>query len=303
MSPFFYCLVGPAGSGKSTYAEKKKKVLEEHFGMKCEIVSSDAIREELWGDASIQDNPQKVFHIMHTRTKYFLEKGISVIYDACNLGEKYRRHLVKELGAIDCIKMVEIFIERPEVCIARQELRERKVPAEVIWKQIKEFQMPHSSEGWDGMNVHCRKFTTEEFADFMEPMRTFDQKSLYHAYPLYEHMQRARDYAVEHEFDATVCTAAAYHDVGKMFTQTFGDNGRAHYYGHEHVSSYFYFLLTGDLWYKGQEIAWLIDHHMDFFKHPIYIERLIKNIDDQELWERLEDLHECDVEAHRPHED
>ena len=51
----FYMLVGVAGSGKSTLAAKIFQLIDS--SNKTVLLSSDVIREELYGDASVQDNP------------------------------------------------------------------------------------------------------------------------------------------------------------------------------------------------------------------------------------------------------
>ena len=77
--PFLFFLVGISGSGKSTIAQE----YAEKFN--AEVFSSDKIRFELYGDESIQDNPQKVFQILHKRIKTALKQGKNAIYDATNL--------------------------------------------------------------------------------------------------------------------------------------------------------------------------------------------------------------------------
>ena len=62
-------LVGVPGSGKSTYA---KKILEAKPD--AVWVSSDAIREELWGDANDQQQPSSVFGEMFKRAVAALAK-------------------------------------------------------------------------------------------------------------------------------------------------------------------------------------------------------------------------------------
>lgn len=296
--PIFEMLIGVAGSGKSTYAQKRKKELVEVFQEEAEIVSSDAIRGELWGDESDQREPNKVFEVMLARTREYLSRGINVIYDACNFSEKYRKHTLHNIENIHCYHIATVLIERPEVCIKRQTLRERKVPDYVIWRQIKQFQMPHESEGWDGINVLCNSYDSTELEIILLPVKDFDQRNPHHSCALDKHLVLASDYARGHKFDSNVIQAALYHDIGKIFTQTFDENGIAHYYNHENVSAYYFFLLSGSTWWNGREVAWLINHHMDFFKGERYLEKLRRNLNDDELYKKLEQLHKCDLMAH-----
>lgn len=80
-------LVGISGSGKSTFA-KEIKYWGELEGENVEIFSSDEIRKELYGDASIQKDHEKVFRILHSRVKEALSQGKTAVYDACNLSAK-----------------------------------------------------------------------------------------------------------------------------------------------------------------------------------------------------------------------
>ena len=80
-------LVGVPGSGKTTYA---KRLVRETPN--TTHVSSDAIRKELYGDESVQQNPRIVFEVMHKRTIEFLKAGANVVFDATNLTKRDRAH-------------------------------------------------------------------------------------------------------------------------------------------------------------------------------------------------------------------
>lgn len=292
MRPEFVMLVGVAGAGKSTFARYLSKL--RHY----EICSSDAIRGELWGDESDQREPNKVFQVMLQRTRAALSEGRSIIYDAANIEEKYRLQILQQISNYDCRKVCIVFIERPEVCVARQDLRERKVPEHVIWRQIRKFQTPHYCEGWDDIIIlNPDSYSDEEVEVEVEKMRGFEQKNPHHTLTLDEHMGIAGRCALEHGYDATVVNAAMFHDFGKVYTQTFDEKGVAHYYNHENVSAYFYFLLTCGISKEAIDTSWLIAHHMDFFKGEQYMKKLRARVPEK-LYTALEQLHNCDLEAH-----
>ena len=91
MCPLFIMLVGLPGSGKSTYANTfRSQLLSEINDERVVIISSDAIRKELYGDESIQTDPARVFSLMEERTLDELDKGSVVLYDATNINRKNR---------------------------------------------------------------------------------------------------------------------------------------------------------------------------------------------------------------------
>ena len=113
--------IGLPGSGKSTWAKETDAI----------VVSSDAIRGELFGDASIQGDPKRVFALMGERTIAAISAGHDVIYDATNLTKWARKSIIDKLPASCEVVFVE-FTASVDVCIKRQNLRTRKVPSEVI---------------------------------------------------------------------------------------------------------------------------------------------------------------------------
>ena len=80
----FYMYIGLPGSGKSTIAAAQKGET---------IISSDAIRGELYGDENIFGKRDEVFGLMLRRTREALLRGETVCYDATNLarGRKKRK--------------------------------------------------------------------------------------------------------------------------------------------------------------------------------------------------------------------
>ena len=63
-------MCGPAGSGKSTWAQEYAK---SHNGYI--IVSTDAIRQLVFGDANDQRNPKLIFDFAYNNIEEFLKDG------------------------------------------------------------------------------------------------------------------------------------------------------------------------------------------------------------------------------------
>lgn len=140
----FIMLCGIPGSGKSTLARKLKREL----GTCTMIVCPDKIRENLYGDESIQGEGKKVFEIAYAEMVAALRNGINVIFDATNINSRNRKNVLKRIEDIKCKKYIYCFPISVEEAMKRQEGRERKVPIEVVQRMYDNFQEPSVDEGW-----------------------------------------------------------------------------------------------------------------------------------------------------------
>ena len=145
MSNTLYVMVGASGSGKSTFAKELNKLF-----FNTEIVSSDRVREELWGNESDQQNPKKVFDYCEELVCYHADVlDENVIFDATNLFKKYRKRWV-ELGKEYFYKTVAIWCNTSKAnCIANQDKRERQVPTNIVERQWDSCEPPRLDEGFD----------------------------------------------------------------------------------------------------------------------------------------------------------
>ena len=90
IKPRFIMIVGIPGAGKTAYAESLVDDNTVH-------ISSDNIRKELYGDESCQYDHNAVFSLMQQRSIKLLNDGFNVVYDATNVGRKYRKHTLSTL--------------------------------------------------------------------------------------------------------------------------------------------------------------------------------------------------------------
>lgn len=97
-------MVGPSGAGKST-------IIAQHFDA-YEVVSSDAIREELTGDFNRQDYNPLVFKELNHRIRIKLDLGERVVVDATNL-RKQDRQSITSIGAQFGVPIYYIVVNRP----------------------------------------------------------------------------------------------------------------------------------------------------------------------------------------------
>ena len=176
----FNMMIGPAGCGKSTYADTIW-----FYNNNMEIVSSDAIREELYGDESIQGDSKEVFSMMHSRTIELLDEDISVIYDATNLTYKNRKAILDKVK--DKARCYAFIVATPIKRILQQNAeRARKVPEEVIMQQLKQFEMPTYEEGFAAIIIIDDVDTLPVFDEFVK-MINFEQDNEHHSFTLDKH--------------------------------------------------------------------------------------------------------------------
>lgn len=141
----FIMMVGIPGSGKSSVAAE---IVQEERGI---VVSSDNIREELFGNASNMGKNGVIFGEMLKRSLKELEKGKSVIYDATNIRRSERKSLLKKFDKYykECY-FINVSLEE---ALKRNFSRNRQVPEEVIVKMFERLQSPEVTEGWDNIIV------------------------------------------------------------------------------------------------------------------------------------------------------
>ena len=291
--PKFYMLCGLPASGKSHYALDLQRMILEESNKRTVIISSDKIREELYGDENIQGSPEKVFNLVHERILSSLDKGLNVIYDATNLKRKYRLEILNKLP-----KFVETechIVWKPiNQCIEDDSNRNRSVGKEVIDKMVRGFGIPFYDEGF-GCIKRIKPYDFN-YADYMNRIRksiNIPHNNPHHALNILEHCRAAEKYAKDKDFDYTIQNAAYWHDCGKPYVKSFiNTKGEttdiAHYYNHENVGAYISLGIRGDI-----KTSWLINHHMDKFHHSKYYDKL-----PQFLKEELDKLNECDINAH-----
>lgn len=304
----FTMLVGVAGCGKSTYAKR----LEE---MGAIVVSTDAIRGELWGDENDQQNPAKVFEEAHRRIKYLLKSDYWVVFDATNLSARRREGFLNQINHIDCHKECAVIITPPKVIKERMKERERKVPDEVVEKQIRTFQCPLYYEGWDDIYIlhddSCQYENVEKYENLCYMVKNDNHN--HSTETVGEHIDAALlyfgvNYTCRRDLDVPlIAEAVRYHDIGKPFTKVYTNakgepTKEAHYYGHQNYSAYLYLMTHPDIYideelqYRHLIIANLIQFHMEhFFRTPENLKKFYKKTG---LGAELKVIHKCDMAGH-----
>ncbi|WP_279611573.1 WYL domain-containing protein [Thermostichus vulcanus] len=125
LARFSHILVGLPGSGKSTLAACLAESLTG-----CQIISTDAIRQDLYGDPTIQGHWPDIEAQVLNQANQAVQQGLSIIYDATNAHRAWRLDLLQKLPTLDWIGW---HLTTPiDVCKQRNEQRSRQVPDSVI---------------------------------------------------------------------------------------------------------------------------------------------------------------------------
>lgn len=298
-----YLLIGLPASGKSTLAEKISKSED------AEIVSSDNIRKELYGDENIQGDNNKVFKILQERIINGLKNNKNMIYDATNISYKTRMVFLQKLNKLDVEKIAVMVATPYEECLIRNAQRKRKVPEEVIKRMYHNFYVPQYFEGFDDIQIKY----TNDYMFFFSDLEDIRQDNPHHSLTVLGHCKKVEEILQKQnkELSNPINFAGRLHDIGKLKTKTFiNTKGEttdiAHFYNHEKVSAYdslFYINLRSRVEVMLDEefvleTLKLIQWHM--LLHQNLSEKTItkyKNMLGERTWEDLELLHKADCEA------
>lgn len=131
-----YTLVGLPASGKSTFAQTVEN---------CVVVSSDEIREQLFGSAECQNNPKLVFDTARKRIAEALRNNKNVVFDATNINHRARKLALN----FEAYQVAVFFTTSVEECKKRNAQRERQVPESVIDRMADKLIAPTIGEGFD----------------------------------------------------------------------------------------------------------------------------------------------------------
>lgn len=130
-----YTMIGIPGSGKSTIAKQIPNTV---------VISSDAIRKELYGAEEIQGNGKQVFDLVYKRIGEELAKENDVVFDATNLTPKARKAVFRFSA-----EHIAVYVRTNlDTCLTRNAARFRTVPKEIIFKMNGRLIPPSKLEGF-----------------------------------------------------------------------------------------------------------------------------------------------------------
>ena len=141
-----HILIGCPSSGKSTLAAEMVNCYSNY-----RIVSTDKIREQLFGNETIQGDWQLIEAEVFRQIKQHLEAGQTIIYDATNAKRSWRMALLQQLKQYQDIQWIGWHLQTPlNICKAWNKQRQRQVPEAVIeqmYQSLKQFP-PLAAEGF-----------------------------------------------------------------------------------------------------------------------------------------------------------
>lgn len=291
--PVIVMVCGLPGSGKSTFSQK---IAEE---IDATVFSSDALREEMFGDVNEQSRNNELFAELRRRIKECLKSGKNAVYDATNVSSKRRRAFLCELDKIDCEKRCVIMATPYEQCIKNNASRDRKVPEKIINKSYRSWHTPYWFEGWDDIEIVYWEdgSPNKQIQDWLANYMDYDQHNPHHNMTLGEHCTEVGN----QYFKYSLLSYAGYlHDVGKPSVRFFRD-GVAHYYNHENCGAYeaLFFYSNG---FSVLDVSILVNLHMTPYSwekdNDENLRDKYKKMWGEKLYNNVMELHRVDKVAH-----
>ena len=166
-----FFLIGLPGSGKSFYGKKLAAK------SKAKIISTDEIREEIFGYEYNEDIKQRVFEEMISRTRHLISQNFNIILDTTFLNNEVNRNLfIKKINNSKTkLKIIAIvFKVNINICLIRDKQRkiDRQVGESRIREMKKEIILPNEIDGkMELINVKMESLPDKEFRnlDFVLP--------------------------------------------------------------------------------------------------------------------------------------
>lgn len=320
----FMC--GIPGCGKST---KAKEIAAQNDAL---YLSSDEKRLQLFGNENHRETDEEgnlLFNTIHKELREALNQGRDVVYDATNTNRRKRIYFNDYIAKGHDV-IVHVLLTPFDVCLERNQQRERKVPVAKIKKIYDDFQMPFVTHGFKDVIYHVEEeqvipkekmeaallspSTYDELFDVLTQYPPFQrifelpQDSTYHAFSVSRHTYYVWKGIREREFgpDAlAMAYAGAFHDLGKGFTKSFysyeGEELRyAQFKGHENVSTYLLIHYLKNAGYDESFIlraAQMVSYHMLVHTMGKKTERKLKNWLTEEGFDYLKQFNKCDNAA------
>lgn len=156
-------LIGLPGCGKSTLA---KQMMADCPALR--LVSTDHIRQQLFGDESIQGPWLKVWaeveRQLSARSQQVRQgQAAAVVYDATNAVRRNRRDVIQLARSVGFTRLSGIWLDvSMEECLRRNQQRDRQVPQEIIERMERSLRgaPPATAEGLHPL-IRCQGYSLQ----------------------------------------------------------------------------------------------------------------------------------------------
>ena len=128
-----HLLIGPPGSGKTTMAQRLQPLLHSNEGQPAIVLSTDAIRAELYGDEAVQGPWDEIRAILIERLHASVAAGNPVIIDATHARRPWRLLYTQQLELAQPVEWIGWWLKTDlNTCLEWTKQRKRPVPDAVI---------------------------------------------------------------------------------------------------------------------------------------------------------------------------
>ncbi len=128
-----HLLIGPPASGKTTLARALAPLLSGPGEPAALVLSTDAIRAEIFGDAAVQGPWSTIQQLLHKRIQAAVADGVPVIVDATHARRPWRLALTQALPLPAPVEWIGWWLFTPlATCLEWNQRRPRLVPEPVI---------------------------------------------------------------------------------------------------------------------------------------------------------------------------
>ena len=165
-----HLLIGPPASGKTTLAKTLAPLLTAPGEPPALVLSTDAIRAEVFGDAAVQGPWIDIQQRLQQRLIEAVAAGIPAIIDATHARRPWRLALTQALLLPAPVEWIGWWLYTPlPTCLAWNRRRERQVPEAVIQEMAAALADPHVGPSRaEGFAALCAVVPTHH--DHLEPL-------------------------------------------------------------------------------------------------------------------------------------